>query len=448
MNSMKVAVIAVSVALLGYLAGWHDRGQIPQPAVAPPAVTVVSTTVTGVDVDAGNEHGDSLLPDAQADVWVCPMHAHVHSDHPGECPICGMQLVKQEVSAVTAGFAPASDRSAHVAAGAAIALDGAVRNSLSVRVEPVQRGNLQRLIHTVGKIGRIDPTARRNLSPPIPGTLIEVAAFKEGDRVASGDFLFSVGSDELYDLQAQYQQAMRTGRRDQALTLMPQLSALGIDAVQLAELQRGAEPRMPVKVYAPQDGFIFIRRGEAGMEVRDGTLIFSMGSNSRAVEVLAEVYETQWAWVSEGQEAVMRLKAMSDVEFRGRVTRVEPPVGYTNRVLEVRLRFDSDNEALNQGMFAEIDILGEQLHDVVSVPATAVIRTGQGARVVLRHADGSFQSVAVVLGDLVGERVVVKSGLNGDETVVASGQFLLDSESNRLAGLDRLTGDAHAQHAH
>lgn len=437
MNPMKVAAIAALLALAGYFAGWHDRGQIPVPAAAAPAVTVVST-----GVDTG--HGDVLLPDVQADDWVCPMHAHVHSDHPGQCPICGMDLVKQKVSAAAGAAAPVSDRSAHVAAGAAIALDGAVRNSLGIRVEPVQRGNLQHLIHTVGKIGRIDPTSRRNLSPPIAGTLIEVAGFKEGDRVANGDFLFSVGSDELYDLQAQYQEAMRAGRRDQALTLMPQLSARGIDAGQLAELQGGVDPKLPAKVFAPQDGFIFIRRGEVGMEVRDGTLIFSMGSNARAVEVLAEVYETQWAWVSEGQEAVMRLKAMQDVEFRGRVTRIEPPVGYTNRVLEVRLRFDSDSDALNQGMFAEVDILGEVLHDVVSVPATAVIRTGEGPRVVLRHADGSFQSVAVVLGDLVGERFVVKSGLRGDETVVASGQFLLDSESNRLAGLDRLSGGAHA----
>src|SRR3546814_1713238 len=85
----------------------------------------------------------------------------------------------------------------------------------------------------------------------------------------------------------------------------------------------------------------------------------------------------------------MRVKAFADEEFQGRITRVEPPVGYTTRTLEVRLRFDTGEEGLTQGMFSEVEIQGELLEDAISVPVESVIRTGAGARVVLRRDDGS-----------------------------------------------------------
>jgi len=140
----------------------------------------------------------------------------------------------------------------------------------------------------------------------------------------------------------------------------------------------------------------------------------------------------------------MRVKLFPETVFTGRITRVEPPVGYTTRTLEVRLRFDTGEEGLTQGMFSEVQIKGELLSDAISVPAESVIRTAAGPRVVLRRDDGGFVPVAVRLGEEIGDRIVILSGLKGDETVVVSGQFLLDSESNRLAGLARISAPSHS----
>src|SRR3546814_19843674 len=92
-------------------------------------------------------------------------------------------------------------------------------------------------------------------------------------------------------------------------------------------------------------------------------MIYSLGTNSRAIEVIAEIYETQWGWVRDGQEAVMRVKAFADEEFQGRITRVEPPVGYTTRTLAVRLRFATGAEGLPQGQLSEVEIQGALLKD-------------------------------------------------------------------------------------
>src|SRR3546814_14798239 len=116
-----------------------------------------------------------------------------------------------------------------------------------MRVARVVRGDLRREIRTIGKISRIDPTARRNLSPPIAGTLLFISDKKEGDRVTSGELLFTIGSDELFALEAEYQAAMTDGRRGEALSLVSRLRAHGLDAAQIAALQGGVWHRLPAK---------------------------------------------------------------------------------------------------------------------------------------------------------------------------------------------------------
>ena len=446
MDPMKTTAICALVALAGYAAGAYDRGDaVARPPLAP-AVSLAPSA-------PGSTAGRALIATGdEATSYVCPMHSHIVSDHEGECPICGMDLVQQR----TAGSAGADAHAGHddasatpknanqrVAQGAAILIDPTVRNTIAVRTSKVVRGDLRRSIRTVGKIGRIDPTSRQNVSSPTSGNIVEISGKAEGDSVKSGEFLFSVGSEELYQLERDYQAAMTQGRRDEALGMVSRLSQQGISAEQVAQLQNGAEPNLPVRVFAPQDGFVFVRRTAAGDPVTAATMIYSLGANTRALEVIAEIYEQQWGWVKEGQEAEMRVRALPDAVFKGRIVRVEPPVGYTTRTLEVRLRFDTDEPGLNQGMFAEVEIKGDTQPNVVSVPVEAVIRTQAGARVVVVGDDGSFQPVAVVTGEEAGELIEVRSGLDGHETVVVSGQFLIDSESNRLAGLARMSSHAH-----
>lgn len=446
MDPMKTTAICAMVALAGYAAGAYDRGDTSGHPLAAPAVTLAPAS------QAPAADRTLIAIGAEPTSYVCPMHSHIVSDHEGKCPICGMDLVPQQSTGNTGADAHAGHDDAvattasadqHAAQGAAILIDPAVRNTIGVRTGKVVRGDLRRSIRTVGKIGRIDPTSRQNVSSPTIGTIVEISGKAEGDSVKSGEFLFSVGSEELYQLERDYQAAMTAGRRDEALGMVSRLSQQGISAEQIAQLQNGAEPNLPAQVFAPQDGFVFVRRTAVGDPVTAATMIYSLGANTRAIEVIAEIYEQQWGWVKEGQEADLAVRAILGKTFKGRIIRVEPPVGYTTRTLEVRLRFDTDEPGLNQGMFAEVVIKGDTQPNVVSVPVEAVIRTQAGARVVVVRDDGSFQPVEVVTGEEAGDLIEIRSGLHGDENVVVSGQFLIDSESNRLAGLARMSSHAH-----
>ncbi|MBA3487715.1 MAG: efflux RND transporter periplasmic adaptor subunit [Lysobacter sp.] len=387
--------------------------------------------------------------------FVCPMHAHVTGDHEGECPICGMDLVPQK-SADVAGGQNVSPVAGHSISepmpaqenlpqhansmGAAVHLTPAVQTNLGVRIAQVKRMDLQRKIDTVGKITRIDSTARSILSSPVVGKLEFVAEKVDGDSVTEGELLFSISSEELFELQRGYKAAVESNMEATELAILSSdLMSGGLSAQQIEELDTGAEPNMLVNVHAPKDAFVFTRRGEVGDEVNPGFTVFNVGGNARLVEVTAEIFEQQWGWVEEGQETEMSLRSLPGESFIGRVVRVDPPVGFTTRTLEVRVEFETDDTRIAQNVFGRLKINGSVRSDLVMVPSEAVIRMQAGDKIVAVRQDGTFQSMPIVTGEEAMGWTEIVSGLEGGESIVVSGQFLIDSESSRLADLARFS---------
>ncbi len=395
------------------------------------------------DTPADGSRLEPVSDVARVSHYVCPMHAGIVSEDPGRCPICGMDLVEQAVPELQQAAAGLPE----------VTITPAVEHNLGVRTAQVVRGDMQRSIETIGKITRIDPMARRTITPPIRGELVYIADKQQGDFVDAGELLFTVRSEELFEHEKAFQDAFRSGDRATASAMIPQLSDMGLGSDQIARLQAGEAPEMPVEVRAFEDGFVYTRRGRPGGKVHTGFTVFNVGGNYRVIEVTAEIFERQWNWVKEGQKARMVVRGLPGTVFEGQVVRVEPPVGYTTRSLEVGLRFRTDNAGLTQSMFAHVSIEGQSRRNVLMVPTDTVIRTGAGDRVVQVLGEGRFRPVPVVAGEEAGGRIEIRSGLRAGDRVVASGQFLIDSESNLLAGFRRLatpgtvpSGDAGEHH--
>lgn len=412
--SRTLVITALVAGLLGYLAG-----QLPRTSEAPLDVVAHSAT-TG---------------------YVCPMHAGITADVAGSCPICGMDLVERESGATDD---PAQGLPT-------VSVPSSIAHNLGIRTARVEHGDLQRSIETIGKITRVDPMARRTITPPIRGELLYIADRQAGDLVNAGELLFSVGSEELYEHQQSFQDVYQSGDRATANAMIPALSKMGMSSEQIANLQAGDEARMPVEVHAFEDGFVYTRRGRVGEQAHTGFTVFNVGGNYRVIEVTAEIFEQQWSWVKEGQQARMTVRGLPGVVFEGQVVRVEPPVGYTTRSLEVGLQFRTDNPELSQSMFAHVSIIGQPLRNVLLVPTDTVIRTGQGDRVVVVRDKNHYQPTPVVAGEESDGMMEIRSGLQVGDKVVASGQFLIDSESSLRAGLRRLANPVveqtdHARH--
>jgi Cu(I)/Ag(I) efflux system membrane fusion protein len=409
----KAAIfLSLATGLLGYLSGAYFGGiddrqhEATLPALEP------------------------IVEQRMASQYICPMHAVTLTDAPGKCPICGMELVNYESDVPQKG----SDGNAWPV----VKIAPVVVHNLGVRTAVVKKGDLQHSIETIGKITRVDPMARRTLTPPIRGELVYIADKHDADLVTAGELLFSVKSDELFEYERAFQDTYRSGDRATANAMVPQLRAMGLTPDQIARLQAGESPEMAVEVHAFENGFIYTRRGHVGLKVNKGVTIFNVGGNYRVIEVTAEIFERQWGWVEQGQRATMTVRGLPGTEFEGEVVRVEPPVGYTTRSLEVAIKFKTDDPQLTQSMFAHVSIAGQPRKDVLMVPTDTVIRTGEGDRVVLARSDNRFQPVPVVAGEEAGGMIEIRSGLQAGDRVVASGQFLIDSESSLLAGFRRL----------
>jgi len=307
--SKKFLITIVIAGLVGFLAGQYSGSSDNLPAIS-----------------AVGEH------------YICPMHAEIVSDEQGSCPICGMDLVinkKAQSSDDEDGGLPV------------VTIEPSVVHNLGIRTATVEKGDLHRSIETIGKITRVDPTARRIITPPIKGELVYIADKQDGDLVAEGELLFKVSSGELIELEKEFQEAYLSGDRAAATSMIPRLRKMGLAIEQIARLQTGEEADFPVEVYAFEDGFIFARRGFVGESVHTGFTVFNVGGGYKVIEVTAEIFERQWGWVEEGQTATMTVRGLPGTVFDGKVVRVEPPVGYTTRSLEVALKFKTDHPGIS-----------------------------------------------------------------------------------------------------
>jgi multidrug efflux pump subunit AcrA (membrane-fusion protein) len=161
---------------------------------------------------------------------------------------------------------------------------------------------------------------------------------------------------------------------------------------------------------------------------------------SGTVQLEAALPEAQASLVHLDQAGDVRLPAYPGETFAGTVTAVMPPVDPASHALRLRVVLSKPDPRLRPGLSAELR-LASQGEAALLVPTEAVIRTGR-RNVVLLAENGHFRPVEVELGHETGERSEIRRGLTAGQQVVASGQFLIDSEASLQGVLARLPGKA------
>ena len=199
---------------------------------------------------------------------------------------------------------------------------------------------------------------------------------------------------------------------DGSIAVAPQvIQTLG---VRTAPATRAAEPR---RLTAP--GFV----------VRDAS----------GVAVLVDIIEPDAAWLRKGLSATVRVAAAADRGFEGEVDYVSPDIDVGARSFKVRVRLAARDPALKANAPAEVTITGPRPpRGQLLIPREALIRTGTRTAVVLALPQGRFKPVEVIAGSEIGDRIEIVKGLNEGDTVVVSGQFLIDSEASVRASFERM----------
>ncbi|MGH6996683.1 MAG: efflux RND transporter periplasmic adaptor subunit, partial [Phenylobacterium sp.] len=210
------------------------------------------------------------------------------------------------------------------------------------------------------------------------------------------------------------------------------LALLGMSETLIGQVARTGRPRNVITISTPIGGAIQTLDVRQGMTVSAGQTLAQVSSLS-SVWLNAAVPEAQAGQVKIGQAVTAALAAFPGETFSGRVAAILPTAQAESRTLTVRVELPNAQGRLRPGMFAAVHLSGEA-QTALSVPSEAVIRTGKRSLVMVAGEQGRYAPVEVRVGRESGERTEILAGLSEGQQVVASGQFLIDSEAS-LAGL-------------
>lgn len=218
------------------------------------------------------------------------------------------------------------------------------------------------------------------------------------------------------------------------------LALWNVTDAQIEELERTGEPKTVFTVFAPATGTVTERLVTAGQYVMEGTPLYAIADLGN-VWVQAEIYGTEIHKVAVGTGALITTDAYPGQEFRGRVSFVDPFLNPEPRTVRVRVDLPNPGGLLKPDMFVNVSFRGRK-GTALAVPATAVLVTGRTAMAWVESAPNTFEPREVRTGFKSDGYYEILSGLSEGETVVTSGGFLLDSESQLQGGM---TG-SHAGH--
>lgn len=434
---------------------------------------------------ATRTHSSATAGAGEKEMYQCPMHPTIVQDHPGDCPICGMKLVKVGGGAATATAGPKERKvkfyrspmdprqtspaprkddmgmdfipvyedeegsgSSPVEGLATVDIDPARQQLIGLKTADVTRGKVTGAWRTVGRVA-VDERRVRHVNIKVPVYVERVYVDFVGKPVKRGAPLFSGYSPELLAAQEEYRIALSTQKSLAASTEAPvdssgltaaarrKLELLDVPESAIKRIEAGGKALRALTFHSPIAGVVTKKDVVDGMKLDEGAMPYEIVDLSR-VWVLADIYETDVHRVRVGMPAKLTLKAYPNRTFEGTSAFVDPVLDPKTRTVKLRLEFPNPGGELKPEMFGQVTLeSGER--EGLRVPEDAVIDSGTKKVVFVALGDGKLQPREVVLGDSDGANVEVLSGLSEGEKVVVRANFLVDSESRLRASLAALT---------
>jgi RND family efflux transporter MFP subunit len=374
--------------------------------------------------------------------WQDPMHPAYKSDKPGKAPDCGMDLVPVYADeGAPVGALPAGT----------VEITSQKQQLIGVQYGTVERRTLTRTVRAVGRL-TYDETKITHIHTKFEGWITKVYVDFTGQLVRKGQPLFTVYSPDLVSTQQEYLIAKRAhkylsdapyaevseGANSLLDSTRERLKLWDISDAQIAELDKTGKVQRDLTMYSPVDGFVLDRKAFDNVRVTADSDLYTVADLS-TVWVNAEIYEYEVPYVRLGQQATISLSYFPGETFRGRVSYIYPQLDATTRTLKARIEFPNPQFKLKPDMYADVQLNIDYGSKIV-VPQDAILDSGAEQVVFVARGDGYFEPRKVEIGPRIDDKVVVLSGLKAGEKIVASGNFLVDSESRLKTAMGQMAG--------
>ena len=354
--------------------------------------------------------------------YTCSMHPQVHEDHPGNCPICGMKLIKVEMTDA----------------------NGSQTNRITLTAAQIQLAGIQ--IDTVREAytgeekiinGTVtaDQSATGELSARLVGRIQRLFIRTTGEQVTIGEPVYSLYSEDLQEAEKEYllareqQQKLRNPDVDyQALINAAQnkLRLWGMTNAQIAGLAKSAKISPTTIIVSTVSGTVSELNVHEGDYVTEGmTILKTQGLSNLWIE--AQLYANETGGLRVGQPVTVSFPDLNGQAVPGKVSFINPELSDASKVDLVRISVSNPQGLLRPGMQANVSIGGGSRS--LAVPASAVITDAKGSSIWLKNHDGSFSARMVELGNGNRSYVQVLSGVSPGDVVITNGAYLLHSEA-------------------
>lgn len=361
-------------------------------------------------------------PDRKVLYWYDPMYPQQKFDKPGKSPYMNMDLVPKYADEAGAG---------------GVAVSSQIAQSLGIRTAVAEKGRIENPVEAVGTVA-FDERAVALVQARTAGYIERLYVRAPLDPVRKGQALALLFVPEWAGAQQEYlalKASAMPGAKELAAAARNRLLLLGMTEAQVAAVDREGRPVTRVTLASPVDGVVGELTAREGMNVMAGAALFRLNGLS-TVWVNVDIPEALAAAVRPGAAITATVPAYPGESFQGKVAAVLPDVNATTRTLRARVELANRGARLKPGMFATVNIASPEAREVVLVPSEAVIVTGERSVVIVEREAGRFEPVNVKIGREQAGRTEILSGLEPGAKVVASGQFLIDSEAS-LRGVER-----------
>lgn len=457
---IRRAAPVAGAAVLAFALGWcwapaardgdhatRGGGPSTRPASAPAAD------------DASMEPPEAHAHGEDETVWTCSMHPRIRRSEPGDCPICGMDLVP--ASSLGGG----GDEAAGSDAAATITLSPRARRLAQIETVAVGTGDPEARRRLLGRL-EWDETRLRSVTAWVGGRIERLLVAATGVVVRRGQTVAVLYSPEVYasqrDLRVAVRQlesledadpSARAAARSAVESSRRRLALLGVPPDAIDRMAASEEPATEVAVRSPVSGTVLERLVTEGQYVKTGDPLYRVADLSK-LWVQLDAHESEVGLMDVGDAVELRVPAHPELELEGRVQFVDPTVDPVTRVAQVRIAVDDRGGRLRPGMYVEASVQAKGLGaSPLVVPQSAVIFTGRRSVVYVEVPTDERPAYAprvVEVGALLDDAYVVESGLEPGERVVVEGAFVLDADLQIRGGPSamsrELTADPHWTH--
>jgi len=440
-------------------------------------ITLALTVGAGYFLGYHNPHGptsqtgdtENLFEEVtETTLYTCGMHPWIITEEPGTCPICGMNLTpkrdegtsgedekgerkiaywrapmnpteiydKPGKSAMGMDLVPVYED--EIIGGVEIKIDPVTQQNMGIRTATVEKGPLVHTIRTYGHI-TYDETRTAQVSLKFNGWIEKLHVDFTGQLIEKDQPLFEVYSPQLLAAQEEYLIAYRTRRsKDMLASARRRLRYFDIAESEIRAVEKSGTVKKALTIRSPFTGVVTHKNAVEGGFVKAGTTVYRIADLSR-VWVEAHIYEYELSQVSPGQDAEMRLPYLPGKVYSGKVAYIYPYLQKKTRDVVIRLEFENPNLELKPDMYADVYIKTAAEGEGILIPSEAVIRSGERNVVFVTRENGKFTPRQVSLGMTLDRgNILILTGLAPGETVVTSGQFLLDSESKLKEAVQKM----------